>query len=475
MTQVALRLGPLNVAGYSILRSGWRWLCEPGHLCRQGEVFAFCNVGLWRRDAPPNASIPFADEARDLQMALVCPIGGRVRYGSAPVGGFQDLFPVTRWMADDVVAYIEPDAGQRTGEADCMVQLLMMAGRRVTALAEGRSGPLTGWHARSRVCHADGDGPLGTLLSLGICEMVGVIKGESFALFELFNAIDGPAQVVYASDYSLVPSARILSERIRRTAEQNEAITQDLAVSLAGGSVSPDAADWMLAGAVLNELVTSPATERYTVLTRRGIRSTGPPDAILLSLHAENQSLIRHRKLGYSFGCYPYRLADAGRAFSSWLRAHFEPVRRTVEDIRADYCALIDMIRARAPETQILITNMMSTSGIDDVQSYAGFDAPIGETIASVRCKDMNLMLYDLTRERDIAIVDADAIAAELGGRSNLHDGVHQSGAMQAELRAEILCILRARSVPGFGTLGGNVRARQRTRAYDLPNVGSDP
>jgi len=211
----------------------------------------------------------------------------------------------------------------------------------------------------------------------------------------------------------------------------------------------------MFAGAILNGLMTSHANERYTVLTRGGIRSVGPPNAIILSLHAENSAIMRHRKLGYSICCYSWQLARAGRAFPHWLRAHFEPVRRTPEDVHRDYRVLIDLIRAQAPTTQILISNMMSTSGIDDVPTYAGFDAPIGETLASVHSKDMNLMLYDLARERDIVIVDADAIAAELGARSNLHDEVHQSGPMQAELRAEILRILRARSVPGFGVLRG--------------------
>jgi hypothetical protein len=103
------------------------------------------------------------------------------------------------------------------------------------------------------------------------------------------------------------------------------------------------------------------------------------------------------------------------------------------------------------PKTRLLICNMMSTSGLDDVQSYAAFDEPLGETLSGVHAKDMNLMLCDLARAHDIAVVDTDAIAAELGGADNLRGGIHQSGAMQAETRAEILHILRARGVPGFG------------------------
>jgi hypothetical protein len=398
-----------------------------------------------------NANLPFPDERQDLQMAFATPIGGHLRHGSGFTGReFLNFQHANFWKPDDVIGHIELQAGQSTDEADDKVRLVMMAGRRVTGLAEQRSSLLTGWHDRSRACRVEGDGPIGTLLSLGICEMFGVIKGESFAFLELLDAIEGPAQVIFVPDVQLVPNTRVVAEQIRRTSDEYAAITQDLAASLAGGSISPDAADWVFAGAVLKALGTSPATECYDILTRNGLRKAGPPDAIILSLHAEEAVLLRHRRLGYALCLHRYRLSDAGRAFMPWLRANFDLVRRTVQDIRADYRALIDLIRARAPATQILICNIMSTSGEDDVQSYDAFDAPINETLQSVRFKDLNLMLCDLSRERDIAIIDADAIAAELGGRRSLPDGVHGNGAMLAEMRAEILHILRARRVPGF-------------------------
>jgi hypothetical protein len=59
-------------------------------------------------------------------------------------------------------------------------------------------------------------------------------------------------------------------------------------------------------------------------------------------------------------------------------------------------------------------------------------------------------MLHGIAKEADIAIVDADAIGADLGVGTCVPDGVHQNGAMQAELREEILAILHARGVPGF-------------------------
>jgi hypothetical protein len=135
----------------------------------------------------------------------------------------------------------------------------------------------------------------------------------------------------------------------------------------------------------------------------------------------------------------------------AWLRSYFVPVRRSADDIRRDYRELIDAVRARA-DVQFLILNAMSTSGYERIYSYAGFDRPMGNTLSSIHWKELNLMLHDLARERDVSIVDQDAIGAELGGRRHIPDGTHASGTMQAEVRAEILRILRARRLPGFAT-----------------------
>jgi hypothetical protein len=55
----------------------------------------------------------------------------------------------------------------------------------------------------------------------------------------------------------------------------------------------------------------------------------------------------------------------------------------------------------------------------------------------------MNLVLHDIADTRDISIIDVDAIAAHIGGREHLPDSIHQSGAMQALLRSEILAAMK--------------------------------
>jgi hypothetical protein len=438
----------MTVPGYAVRHSGVRWLCEDGHLCNPGEIVASLNVGLARTSGPRDAPHPFGQEESDLQVALATPIGGCLRQApNVSFGGFVDQHDVIPWMPDFIIGTIEPTPGQTVAQADGELRLLVTAGRRTTELTRRQPG-LT-----SRAWRVENDRPIGTLLSLGICELDGVIKGERFAFEEILDSAEGPAQVVFVPDEALVPNSRILAEQIRRTDAERTAIAEDLAKTFTGGAVTPSPADWIFAGAVLGALQRSPTTDRHQILTRNGLRTAGPPNAIVLSLRAEGRTILRHRRLGYTFHCHNYRLAGAGPAILAWLRANFEPVSRSLDDVRADYRALIDLIRAHAPATQVLIHNVMSTSGYEDIQTYAAFDAPLGQSLLSVHDKQLNLMLQDLARERDIAIIDADAIAAELGGRLCFtSDAVHQNGLMQEEVRGEILWILSARGVPGFST-----------------------
>ncbi len=133
----------------------------------------------------------------------------------------------------------------------------------------------------------------------------------------------------------------------------------------------------------------------------------------------------------------------AGPAIRAWLNASFKPVVRTVADIKRDYIRLIDTV---SPElgTRFLIINRMSTSGQEDITSYQAFDAPMAETLETIAAKELNLMLHELAEERGVSIIDIDSIAANLGGAVHLPDGVHQSGLMQAVIRAEIFACLKA-------------------------------
>lgn len=449
MSPVVLRLGPLSATGASIFRSGIRWICEDGRRCQAGDTIAFCSIAF---AVAPGAPRPFADESGKVQVALVTRRAGRLKHASdASRGGFFDRLELFQtWSADTVIGEIDPEPGQ-TPLAGEPLGLHSLGGRLHSSLGESRAGLLTGWLERARGARADGPGPVSTLLSLGICELAGVLRGDRLAFAEILSQIEGPAQVVHVTDDVLIHSAAVIAGQAQRTDADREAIARDMAATLPRGSLLPTPDDWIYAGALLSALNRSPIDEQYEILARDGVRPAAPAQAIILSLNAEGRMAFRHRRLGYVARMHGFRLRDAGAALRDWLRTNFEPVNKTVDAVRADYEALIDLIRARRPGTQILVCNIMSSSGGDDLQSYAGFAEPMSDTLASVRHKELNLMLIDLAREKDIAVVDADAIAAELGGQRSLPDGVHQNGEMQTEVRAEVLRVLRARGVPGFG------------------------
>jgi hypothetical protein len=454
MSAVPLRMGAMEAPGFHILRSGVRWLCEDGHLCRPGEVIAYCNVGVKPTGRGAPRVRPFAEEERDFQVAFATRIGGRLTCSAdSSLGGFLDRFQYyERWTPEFVIGHIQSAPGERPPDFDVdgeTTRLLMLAGRRATELADVRSGLLTGWHDRTRAWWGDGDGAFGALLCLGLCDQFGVIRGEKSAFLELFDAVPGPAHIAYFPDVAMMHCAAVVAEQLERTPETARDIAADFARSFAAGTVVPRPSEWIFAGALMAQVMRSPLAERHDVLTRTGLRRIEAPGAVLMSVYSEGMFVLRHRRLGYTLQTHGFRIVEAGPAVHAWLRADFEQIRRTPDDIRRDFCRLIDAVRARS-DTQFLVLNTISTSGSENVHCYAPFARPLGNTLGSVRSREINVMLHDLARERNVAIVDVDAIAADLGSQRHAPDGVHGSGALQRELRQEIVRLLRDRGVPGF-------------------------
>lgn len=443
MTTLALSCGPLEAEGYVIRRSGMHWLRDDGYVCRPNEVVGFCNISLEQASGRRSGQLPLASEM-ELHVAFAPRIGGRLRisHGNSP-GGYLNNLGLHVWNPNDVFGYLEDASHDEAAIADPgELRLLMIAGRRMSGLADTNIGILPGWHSRSRAWWCDRPGgDLSTLLCLGLCDAAGVVRGNETPFVEAFEAIPSPAQFVYVPDHPIVPCAPILLEQLMRSPAQNETLAADLSAGLNSGSVVPNADDWIFAGALLYSLQNSPMRDKYEVLTPTGLRNLGPADTILLSMAAEVRSVLRHKKLGYSVQVLRHRQTAAGPAIRSWLSSAFEPVKRTVEDVQRDYRKLIDAIAAQTG-ARIVILNRMSTSGYEDITSYSAFDAPLGDTLENISAKEMNLMLHDLAEECDFSIVDVDAIAADLGGSEHLPDGIHHSAAMQAMVRSEIMHIL---------------------------------
>ncbi len=414
-------------------------------------MIAYCNIGFTPTVTPRRAP-PFAGEGEDLQVALATRIGGRLRRApEASRGGFFDLLDhFLAWEPDYAIGAIETPDDQPSEPAGGDLRLMMTTGRRPSGIIDDRKGLATGWHDVSRAWWSDQPRPMSVMFAQGICELLGVIKGDSIAFLELFDDAPGAVHVVYVNDGPIVPSARQLLEQIRRTPEESAIIANDLMQALASGGITPTPADWIFAGIILNTLQRSPIGQRYDVIGRAGLGETIGPDVVLLTANGEPSYSARHKTLDYALHCHQFRMGQAGPAIQRWYTDAFTFAPFPIEAVAADYRALVGEIRARWPNTLILVCNAMSSRGEDDIHTYAAFDAPMGASLETVRSKDINLMLHDLAAELDIVIVDADAIATELGGQRSIPDGVHQNGAMQREVRAEVLRILRARGVPGF-------------------------
>ncbi len=447
MKAIDLHLGSLKAAGHSIFRSGIRWLAENGQHVGPSQVFAYCNISLeataGRLTGPP----PFAEEL-ELQVAFAARVGGVLAINaSTSRGGYLSVRGVDNWNPDDVIASIVPDPGADQNADVSRLRLLVLAGRRMTALADAHAGLLPGWHGRSRGWWCEeGDVPL-TLLSLGICDATGVVVGEQCAFFEMFAAAPMAAQMVFVPDHPLAPATPVLLDQFRRTPAQFEAITVDLRDYFSRSTAAPSPDDLVFAGIMLSVMQRNPIRDNYDIFSASGSSKLGPADALLLSLNAEPQSILRHRKLGYHVHIMRHHQAAAGPVIRAWLADAFEPVRRTITDIKRDYEALIDTI-SHSTGGRLFILNRMSTSGYEDISNYMAFDVPMSNTLANVASKELNLMLEDIADEREVYILDVDAIAADIGGGEHLPDGIHQSGQMQVLLRQEIVAALADMRAP---------------------------
>ncbi len=453
MNGAALRLGALQAEGHQIVRSGLRWLVPSGQHVRSGQPIAYCNISLEAQQGRLASAPPFANEL-ELQVVLASPLAGRLTCNDgAHRGGYLSIRNVEAWDPSVVVATIE--GALDNPEGGLALRRMVVAGRRMTNLADVHSGLLAGWHSRSRGFWIDDDAPSGapapTLLSLGICDATGVILGEQCAFLEMFEAAPqfglSGAQIVFVPDHPISPCAPILLDQLTRTDALRKLIADDIRAELLNGAVPAEGPDAIFAGVLMQNMQHSPLVDRTPVFTARGLKDAAPPDYVLVSLNAEPQTLLRHKKIGYFLHIMRHHQAAAGPALKHWLATAFETVRRTTQDIQADYERLIDAL-AEKTGARLIVLNRMSTSGHEDISNYMGFDAPLSDTLANVASKALNLMLHDIAETRDLDIIDVDALAAALGGAQHLPDGIHQSGAMQRALRQQILQLISPTDLP---------------------------
>ena len=107
--QIPLFLDELFADGWQIQRSGIRWLCEEGQMCRAGQVLAYCNVGLSVRPGYSPSHVPFQSEFRDFQVALAAPLAGRLLHATGVShGGFLDLHSLYHiWSPTTTIGWLD--------------------------------------------------------------------------------------------------------------------------------------------------------------------------------------------------------------------------------------------------------------------------------------------------------------------------------------------------------------------------------
>lgn len=441
MTLVPLTLGPLNASGHTLLRSGVRWLVADGQYCEAHQPVGYFNVSVEATGKVSSGQPLFADEL-ELQVAIAPRISGRLKLSDGLArGGYLSIRTIERWQAGDVIGELEIDEGSTSGAMDERageLRTLMLAGRRMTALADVHSGLMPGWHSRTRGWWADGDETPVTLLCQGVCDAVGVVTGAQTAFTEMFQMERKATQMVYVPDHPIAPCVPVLLDQLTRTPAQFDAIQADAHRYFGDMSHAPSPSDWMFLGSTLQALGSAPLKDHYPVFTPSGMHQLGPPQAVLMSLAVEPLTILRHKRLGYHMHVMRHHQAAAGPAVRSWLATAFEPVKRSVSEIGKDYEALIDHLE-RSSKTRVIALNRMSTSGHEDISSYMGFDAPLSATLSNVAAKEMNLMLDDIAASRNLDVIDVDAIGADLGGAQHLPDGIHQSGTLQTIARRAVL------------------------------------
>jgi hypothetical protein len=460
----ALALPPLSADPARLRRSGLRWLHSSGATVQAREPIAACYVRLSSADG---SRVPLTEEQNDLQIVLAPASACTIRPASGfSDGGFRDVVESGEWRAGERIA----DADSLQGSS--VLVPLVLAGRRGFESGEGRGSLLAGWHERVRgFWEGKGEGRFGTVLALGTCEQTAVFRGEDMAFLSWFARAPGPAQIIAVGDERSVHSSAVVLQHLRRTPGEAVAITEAV-YSWIGERIGharpesfpaflPDAAHGILQGRwpeaqelafalnLLAEAVgTSPVLERTEVITGRGIQELNPADAIALTLGSEVAPHFRHRRTGWIVALHGFRFGPfIGPGITEWLRRDFEPLKRTVADIERDLAALADEVEERTGAL-LLVQNLIATTAADRVSNYSWLGEAFEECVPVFR-NEANLMLCDLTRGHNIAMIDSDALAAELGVR-HCPDSFHASRQLVEAQRSEVHRVLRAYRIPGF-------------------------
>ena len=418
---IEVSLPPLGKDAPTIDRSGFTLLRRDGDTVSKGEPIACCALYMHpSRNAP--VPMPYLDQL-DCQLVLLAPVSGTVSWNAdLSFGGWRD------WLAyGSTILWKEPfqlgrvvgdSPGERPVPDDR--RALICSGRRVVPTSDTRGGLLPGWYDRVRAWSLQD--VTTSLVIATTCQIRPAIVGETRAFHELLVESATPLHVTFLAETLIVPTARVMYERLTRT----ESEWRRIAACIQGWFGTLRESDQALSAAHLSFLLgnlgaPSPLEEPVVMLSLDGLKEISRPSFVLLSVDSESADTYHHQALPFSISVPTYSYPTLGGDFRRILEEDFHPKREPSLDELADtYRRLSERLRENG--SRLLVANSIVIERGPPL-SFPGALRDLSRS-SSHRGRLLNDMLYSLEEEGILIVVDIDSLSATLGV-SNIPDGAH--------------------------------------------------
>lgn len=438
---IEVSLPPLGKDAPTIDRSGFTLLRRDGDTVSKGEPIACCALYVHpSRNAP--VPMPYLDQL-DCQLVLLAPISGTLSWNTnLSFGGWRD------WIAYGSTAqWNEPfELGRVVGDSPDESPVphdrraLICSGRRVVPTSDTRGGLLPGWYDRVRAWSLRD--VTTSLIIATTCQLRPAIVGETRAFHEILAESTAPLHVTFLAETLIVPTARVMYERLTRT----ETEWRQIAAVIQRWFGTLREADQALSAAHLSFLLgnlgpPSPLVEPVVLLNLDGLKEISRPSFVLLSVDSESADTYQHRALPFSISLPTYIYPSLGDDFRRIIEEEFHPKRESsLDELAETYRRLSEHLRGNG--SQLLVANSIVIERGPPL-SFPGALRDLSLS-SSHRSRLLNEMLYSLEQEGVLTVVDIDSLSATLGV-SNIPDGAHGNRVFTDAVRELILRHVNAR------------------------------
>jgi hypothetical protein len=432
---IPISLVPLGDSAPIVERSGFILLRRDGDTVNKGEPIACCALYMHpsRRAA---AVMPFVDQL-DYQLVLLAPISGTVSWSPGiSHGSWRD------WLAfGSKITWKETcELGTVTGSSVDEVPVpddrraLICSGRRMVPTSDVRGGLLPGWYDRVRAWNLQDVAT--SLVIATTCHIRPAVFGETRAFHEFLTESAKPIHVNFLAETLIVPTARVVHERLART----ESEWQIIAAQIQGWLGTLREEDKALSAAHLSFLLgnlggPSPLDEPVVLLSLDGLQEISKPTFVLLSLDSESADTYKHYELPFSLSLPTYIYPFLGSDFKRILEDEFTQIPESSPEELAD---IYRQLAARLGRngTSLLVANTIVIERGPPL-CFPGELRDLSRS-SSHRARILNTMLYALEQEGVLTVVDLDSLSATLGV-NNIPDGAHGNRAFSEAARKLLL------------------------------------